>query len=289
MHFGEYQSEAIKTRQAPAAAVPDPVIPLLGLAGEAGELLSEYKKWLRDGDAHKLARERIAEELGDLLWYLADAADVFALDLEAIAQDNLQKCRDRWGDDACPLATQFDAAYPDAERLPRRLTVRLESVQVGARTKLQMWADDVRLGAELTDNAHEDDGYRFHDVFHLACAAVLGWSPVLRALLQRKRKSDAKTDEVEDGGRAVAIEEGISALVFSYAETHGHLEGITSLDYDLLRTIKGMTRQLEVAACTARDWERAILNCYEVWRAVQAKGGGTVDLDLDRRWLHLSE
>ena len=52
MHLAEYQAEAIKTRQAAAAAVPDPVIPLLGLAGEAGELLSEYKKWLRDGDAH---------------------------------------------------------------------------------------------------------------------------------------------------------------------------------------------------------------------------------------------
>jgi len=50
-----------------------PVRPaLLGLAGEAGTLLSEYKKHLRDGDAHQLHKERVAEELGDLLWYLVE-------------------------------------------------------------------------------------------------------------------------------------------------------------------------------------------------------------------------
>ena len=46
MTIAEYQEQAITTHQAPAKQAPDPVIPLLGLAGEAGELLSEYKKWL---------------------------------------------------------------------------------------------------------------------------------------------------------------------------------------------------------------------------------------------------
>lgn len=56
--------------------------------------------------------------------------------------------------------------------------------------------------------------YRFHDAFHLAHAAVLGWSPVTRFLLSRKRKCDLRTGEGEDGGRAIAIEKGISALAF---------------------------------------------------------------------------
>ena len=46
-----------------------------------------------------------------------------------------------------------------------------------------------KIGDELTDNAYKDDGYRFHDVFHSAYVAILGWSPVIRKLLKRKRKS----------------------------------------------------------------------------------------------------
>jgi hypothetical protein len=54
----------------------------------------------------------------------------------------------------------------------------------------------------MADNAYERAGYRFHDVFHLAFAAVLGWSPITRALLKRKRKSSPEVDEVEDRGRS---------------------------------------------------------------------------------------
>ena len=43
-----------------------------------------------------------------------------------------------------------------------------------------MLMDGVLVGAALTDNAYQDDGYRFHDVFHIAFTAILGWSPVLR-------------------------------------------------------------------------------------------------------------
>ena len=70
------------------------VVPLLGLAGETGELLSEYKKHLRDGDSHLLFRERVSEELGDLLWYVANVAAKFDLKLGDIAQANLKKTRD---------------------------------------------------------------------------------------------------------------------------------------------------------------------------------------------------
>jgi len=71
-----------------------------------------------------------------------------------------------------------------------------------------------KIGDELTDNAYKDDGYRFHDVFHSAYVAILGWSPVIRKLLKRKRKRKPRVDEVEDGGRAGVIDEAISAIVF---------------------------------------------------------------------------
>ena len=143
--------------------------------------------------------------------------------------------------------------------------------------------DGKPFGAELTDNAYDPDGYRFHDVFHLAYAAVLGWSPITRALLRRKRKSRPLLDEVEDGGRAAVIEEGVAALAFDYARRHHMLEGVSVLDFQLLRTIKDMTSHLEVKQCTTGEWEQAILQGFKVWRAVLAARGGRIAVDLDHR------
>jgi NTP pyrophosphatase (non-canonical NTP hydrolase) len=289
MMFREYQDQALRTRQTPQKPVPDPVIvPLLGLAGEVGELLSEYKKSLRDGDAHKMFTERVAEELGDLLWYITDVADRYGLDLEDVARQNLAKCKERWGISRDTNDAQFDAIYPDGERFPRRFAITLRTVKSEGKIKMQMLMNGKQLGDDLTDNAYDDDGYRFHDVFHLAGAAVLGWSPVTRKLLGVKRKSNPRVDEVEDGGRATAIEEGISALVFSYAQNHAFLEDVHSLDYDLLRTITGMTQHLEVSACTPSQWERMILAAYAVWRPLKGQGGGTVVLDLYQRTIVLA-
>ena len=60
----------------------------------------------------------------------------------------------------------------------------------------------VFIGDPLTDNMLDPDGYRFHDVFHFAHAAILHWSPTFRALIKHKRKDDPKVDEAQDGGRA---------------------------------------------------------------------------------------
>src|SRR5688572_22928115 len=115
MDLKEYQEAAKKTDQLPEPHEHAVLVPLLGLVGEAGTLVSEYKKLLRDGEAHERFRERVSEELGDILWYLANVASKFGLDLGEIAKRNLWKTRDRW-----PVVTQlqgevaalFDEAYP---------------------------------------------------------------------------------------------------------------------------------------------------------------------------------
>ena len=164
------------------------VVPMLGLAGETGQLLSEYKKHLRDGEAHRLFKERVSEELGDLLWYIANVASKFDLSLSEIATANLAKVKERWSAErAEPLS--FDAELPEGERLPRRFEVELIDVKGEARQRVRVFINGKPLSAGLTDNAYDPDGYRFHDVFHFAYAAVLGWSPITRALLRRKRKS----------------------------------------------------------------------------------------------------
>jgi NTP pyrophosphatase (non-canonical NTP hydrolase) len=98
MNFSEYQTQALNTDQIPAVEGSELIIPLLGLVGEVGSLMTEYKKHLRDGDAHKLFEEGIAEELGDMLWYISNIASKFNLDLQEIAEANLSKCNDRWGE-----------------------------------------------------------------------------------------------------------------------------------------------------------------------------------------------
>ena len=149
--------------------------------------------------------------------------------------------------------------------------------------KIKAFVDSKQIGNELTDNSYFTDGYRFHDIFHFSYAAILGWSPVTRSNLRCKRKSHLLIDEVEDGGRAIAIEEGISALVFSYAKDHEFLAGISTIDYQLLKTIKNMTIHLEIAQKSLGHWEKAIIMGYEVWRQVKNNRGGVVIVDLDSR------
>ena len=93
-------------------------------------------------------------------------------------------------------------------------------------------------------------------------------------LLGRKRRSVPAIDEAEDGGRAIAIEEGISALVFSYAAEHDYLEGVEHVDHELPQAIKVMVSLLEVGDHRAADWEKAILEGFAAWRAVRAADGG---------------
>jgi NTP pyrophosphatase (non-canonical NTP hydrolase) len=283
MEMNDYQRSAMMTKQRTKEYNQNTMVSLLGLAGEAGGLISEYKKLLRDGDAYHLFTDRVREELGDVLWYVASVADQFDLDLDEVASYNLSKCGERWGQNGSDGPASFDSTCLKKERFPRRFSVKLETVIEDKKAKLRMLMDNKPLGDSLTDNAYEDDGYRFHDVFHLGCTAILGWSPVTRKLLGCKRKSKPNIDEVEDGGRATAIEEGISAMIFAYASDHSFLKGVERIDYDLIRTIKGMTKNLEVQVRTYRDWEKTILTTYDVWREIREHNGGTVALDLDAR------
>jgi hypothetical protein len=209
---------------------------------------------------------------------LANCASKYHLSLEEIARANLGKVKSRWSRGQRQLGFPQGAGTPE-EGFPAMFEALLVQEVEGGRTISRLLLDGTQIGATLTDNAYLADGYRFHDVFHLAYAAMLGWSPVIRALLKRKRRSDPKLDEVEDGGRAVVIEEGVSALVFAYAKNHHWLEGVEALDFELIRTIKSMTSHLEVRGATAAQWEDAIFSGYRVWRGVMSNGGGKIRVD----------
>lgn len=285
MEFHQYQQAALKTLRATPPGIDPALVPLLGLAGEAGSVVSAYKKGLRDAPTGRLTKAELREELGDLLWYLAVVASQWGLDLEDVAAANLTKIADRWRPTPADLIP-LDEGYPPTEQLPRHaeFTFTLEQDGRGRRV-LVLRSDGRRVGDPLTDASHVEDSYRFHDIFHLAYIAVLGWSPVMRALLGCKRRSRPEIDEAEDGGRAIAIEEGVSALVFGYAARHDYLDGVQHLDQELLNTIGSMVAHLEVSSHRSADWERAILVGYQAWRHLRDNGGGVVELNMEQQTL----
>ena len=169
------------------------------------------------------------EELGDILWYTANIAQKCGLSLSDIATRNIAKVEGRWCSDKHSEPIFFDEEYPDKEQLPRtfRFTFSYETDDKGIDRVVLRDEDGSQLGDGLTDNAFEQDGYRFHDVLHLAHAAMLGWSPVLRRLFgpKRKRRSNPDVDMNEDGGRASVVEETVAAAIFAYVEANNFLQG----------------------------------------------------------------
>lgn len=66
----------------------------LGLAGEAGEFADLVKKWRHHG--HQLDSEKMEEELGDVLWYVAEACDALFLEMGMVARKNIMKLAERY-------------------------------------------------------------------------------------------------------------------------------------------------------------------------------------------------
>jgi NTP pyrophosphatase (non-canonical NTP hydrolase) len=281
MKFSEYQKLAVQSDRTGGDELKSLMITLLGLSGETGSLLSEYKKWLRDGSAYRPFTDQVSEEIGDVLWYLANLASKLKLDLGEIAEENLAKIEERW-----PKASEsdavlfnaprrYDSAFAPTEQLPLQMRVDFIERPGPTGNRLVLRYEGREIGDPLTDNSHINDGYRYHDVFHLGCSILLGWSPVMRRILNCKRKSVPATDEVEDGARALVTEEGVSAVVFGRAREYSMFEHSTAV-YDLLRTVREMTWPFEVRTRSPADWQHTILESYKVWRKLIDHSGGTV-------------
>ena len=263
------------------------MIPLLGIAGETGTLLAEFKKKVRDKESYEGFQEKAEEELGDILWYLSNIASRLNLSLSEIASKNLQKTHERWpiDGDVPEMFLFFDEGSPQKEQVPRSIKIRIFESEPGKRAHMEVYPGGAQIGHPLTDNAYDDDGYRFHDVMHLANLAVLGWSPVMRSLLNRKRKSQPKIDEVEDGARAIVLEELVVAFVYSNAKERRYYKDIKHLDSEMLSTIKRIVRHLEVGTRKTKDWERAIQQGYAAFRHLLEKREAVLQLDLRKREL----
>lgn len=320
-----------------------------GLFGEAGSLISEFKKAEREQEAYARFEARLKEEIGDFLWYFAriiqitkpelfhrleskkaipdgtdtrlsltlqfgivtgdivkasiegnieglekkveeiwdllnKIASLNIISLEKVAEENKSKINSRWP--KVPIYHDlFDENFIEEEQLPRRLTIEFKEIAKKPKPIVLLKSNGLIVGDRLSDNIQnpDGDGYRFHDIFHFSYAVFLGWSPVTRALLKCKRKSNSKIDEGEDGARAIIIEEAISATIFSYSKELNYFQNIKSIEYSLLKIIKTFSADYEVSAVPLWQWEKAILEGFSIFRMLKQNGGGTITLDLLER------
>ena len=94
MTVNEYQQLAMKTLN-PELSKKDVLINgVMGLCGESGEAIDIVKKWLAQG--HELDKEKLAKELGDIAWYLAETATALDIPLEDIFRGNIKKLARRY-------------------------------------------------------------------------------------------------------------------------------------------------------------------------------------------------
>jgi NTP pyrophosphatase (non-canonical NTP hydrolase) len=94
MKLNEYQTQAMRTKGDVTELHTALMIGGLGISGEAGEVSDYIKKVLFHG--HKLDSDKIAKEIGDVLWYAAFLAEFIGIDLEEIARRNIEKLLKRY-------------------------------------------------------------------------------------------------------------------------------------------------------------------------------------------------
>lgn len=245
---------------------------LLSLGEAASALLSVRKKNGKDKKALSLLHTFAARYLRVVQAKKTDFAE--------IVQKNLDKIWGRFMEPDYPNLHDFDKKFPEDERLPEKFRIEIVRRATG---KSHMKWNGVFIGDPLGDNIPDEDGYKFHDVFHLSYAAILHWSPIFRGLIKCKRKSDPEVDENQDGGRARVVEEGVSAWIFSQAKDLDFFRDQDQVSFDLLKGVQNFVKGYEVEKCPLRLWERAILEGFKVFRQVLDEEGGVVIGDRGKR------
>ena len=319
-----------------------------GLFGETGSVLAELKKAERETAAYPSYRNRLVEEIGDLLWYFARLVTVLApsevekletlaeratrpdsanamsealalgaatgallatlqqktdnvaasqlgtiwlallrvaravhVDMSDVARKNLEKTESRWPPvrEFVPL---FDDDFEEEEQLPRALDVEFRQIDRGGKPVVLLRCNGLNLGDRLTDNIDEPDFYRFHDIFHLAHAVYLGWSPILRVLLNCKRKSDPVWMRTR-----TARGRGSSRRRYRRPSSAGRRRHVSTTASTMSTTTCSRRSASSCAVSKWKlvplwQWEAAILNGYRVFRDLRNNRCGIGDLGPDQ-------
>lgn len=173
----------------------------------------------------------------------------------------------------------FDERFPPGEQLPRHLCAEFTAEPGPYGQIVHLVVNGAEIGDPLTDRGWSETGYRWHDALHLAHAVCLGWSPVFRSLAGLRRRSDPRTDHIEDGGRALVADEAIAWATFCYARAHHWLpDGPPTV---LLDRVEEMTYGLEVAGHARPQWRHTLITGLDCMLSLWRHQGGTLTGDLD--------
>lgn len=93
MNFNKYQILAQRTSSTETPS-DKAINGIMGLVGESGECIDLFKKYYFQG--HELDREKLTDELGDVLWYIAELATAINVPMEDIAIHNIEKLKKRY-------------------------------------------------------------------------------------------------------------------------------------------------------------------------------------------------
>lgn len=290
MTFANYQELAFLTARTADRELLEVCIAVL--SQHAAQLLRTTLPEVERKLNTSVADKPVNEVLGEIAWHLCAMASLFGISMNEILARNMEKIGFRRSQGE-PTALH-DEPYPEHEKFPRVFDVAFISVTAG---KSRMYMDGQNLGDDLKDNAPDDDGYRFHDVFHLANAVHLGWSPVLRKLMKRKRKSDEKVDEIQDGARAQIVEELVVKAIHSEGERLAggdgsgevrHFADRSQISFRFLKQIHEYVRDLEVWQNQHWEWVNAIYDGASAYYQLHVAHQGTVTIDLLKRTMTFS-
>lgn len=231
----------------------------------------------------KVPSASMREAVDIVLTGLEEIARTVSMTLPSIADHAIDKNKKYWSD--CSVsAPSFDRPphgdFPEYECLPREFSIHF--LEVPNKKELIISMNGVQIGDRLTDNTHTDSGYRYHDVFHMSAAAFLGWSPVFRRMLKKKRKSSPRVDENEDGARAAIIEEAVVSQVYRYG-AQSNFKPIEHIDEDLIKLIMAMTTEYECKHLEGRDWKLYATKSIEIFGKVKDGFTGTIKFYSENR------
>ena len=287
----EYQELAALTRRTEAGTLLS--VCLAVLLKISAQLMRPYMPQ-KERQIHADVEDRPTEQLlADVAWYVATIADLQGLSLSQVAAYNIEKATFRLNDNI--PTPRHDLSYPESESFPDTITFKFATDSDG-RASITWLEGDKVIGDPLTDNAHGDDGYRFHDVLHLANIAHLGWSPVLRGFMGLKRRSNKTTDRVEDGARARLLEEVIVLYIRSegarqlhFGDSDTSVDGLElfsdlqNIDFSILKRSRELSYGYEPYHNKAWEWRNAIRDGHHLMHKLHMNGGGTVTVDMNNR------
>lgn len=258
---------------------------VLGATHQMGALAGYIGKKLRDKEDYISFDKDVFERLGHAMWYIANVANSFNMNLSDIAKNNLEYTLGRWGETTASDSKleDFEDGCREEERIPNTLLIEFRLKEESGIRKVEVFVyekdgeDPIPFGDPIDNNSwNPDDRYHFHDIYHFAYVAFFGWSPVVRKLLDRKRKSNPDVDRIEDGARARDSEEAITTFMYEFVKRQNYFKENSYLDSSTLGYIRILARDLEVKSIPSRIWEEAIKKGAEIERELAKNAGGWV-------------